>query len=127
MGLRVPASVLHRHCQRRKFPLRERPAREFPVERYPSGWRIGLAGAGECGERCTPRSRRSPVPRPQKEIRPMSDQTPELSRRALLKAGLGATAAGVTFPLWKAFGLPPPAAGEELVPFLNMPRTPPNR
>ncbi len=50
-----------------------------------------------------------------------------MNRRDLIKAGLATAAAGVTLPLWKAFALPPPQAGEELVPFLNMPRTPPNR
>ena len=50
-----------------------------------------------------------------------------MTRRDLLKAGFATAAAGMTFPLWKAFALPPAKPGEELVPFLNMPRTPPNR
>jgi DMSO/TMAO reductase YedYZ molybdopterin-dependent catalytic subunit len=50
-----------------------------------------------------------------------------MTRRDLLKAGFATAAAGLTLPLWKAFALPPAKPGEELVPFLNMPRTPPNR
>ena len=50
-----------------------------------------------------------------------------MTRRDLLKAGFATAAAGLTLPLWKAFALPPAKPGEELVPFLNMPRTPPHR
>ena len=56
----------------------------------------------------------------------MNSPSPSLSRRSLIKGSIAA-AAGLTIPLWKAFGLPAAAADEELVPFLNMPRTPPNR
>ncbi len=57
----------------------------------------------------------------------MNDRTPHLSRRDMLKAGFVAAAAGATYPLWSSFGLHAATTDEELVPFLNMPRTPPNR
>lgn len=54
----------------------------------------------------------------------MNDQSP-FNRRQALKVG-AASAAGIAaaFP---ALGFPEPAADEQLVPFLDTPRTPPNR
>lgn len=50
-----------------------------------------------------------------------------VSRRKALKTGMAAMAAGTAKLSIPNFAFPSPDAGDELVPFLNMPRTGPNR
>jgi DMSO/TMAO reductase YedYZ molybdopterin-dependent catalytic subunit len=52
---------------------------------------------------------------------------PEYSRREALQTGLGSLAAGLALLATPGFAFPTQLAGEELVPFLDTPRTPPNR
>jgi DMSO/TMAO reductase YedYZ molybdopterin-dependent catalytic subunit len=49
------------------------------------------------------------------------------SRRDVLKQGVASAAAGVALMAWPRFVFPGQQSDEELVPFLNMPRTPENR
>jgi DMSO/TMAO reductase YedYZ molybdopterin-dependent catalytic subunit len=51
----------------------------------------------------------------------------QFSRREILKAGLGGMAVGATGLSFPAFAFPPEKPDEELVSFLDTPRTPPNR